>query len=185
MLKVSVFLGQPNNPSYGFGVELPTDTEDLERKINHFHAKCGEEFILSSVKKEGYASVLRISEYDDLVELNNLLLRLTEMSEDDMKLYLTAYSYFNQNKELVEKYLNNKQYEYFTDVEDENTLGEKVIEAGYLGYISDRLKNFMDTWKIGNEWICNGVMIFKPLNTAFRQLSNREFSERLKKGFIK
>jgi Antirestriction protein (ArdA). len=184
-LKVSVFLRQPHNPSCGFEVELPTSKEDLERKISHFYNKCGEEYILSSVEKEGYAYILRINEYDDVVELNNLLLKLTEMSEDDMKLYLTAYSYFNQNEEITEKYLNNKMYEYFTNVDSKVALGEKVMEVGYLGFIQEKLKQYMDTEKIGNEWICKGARISNILNTSFRQLSEGEYAMSVKKGFIK
>lgn len=185
MLKVNVFLGQPENGSNGVWATLPMEKEALNEVINDFCKRFGDEFILSAIEKEGFADVLLIDQYDNISEVNNLLLTLNAKSEEDMKLYLTAYVYFGHSTEIADKYLENKKYEYFTGVEDENTLGEKVIEKGYLGYIPDRLISYIDTWKVGNDWVCNGSRIYSPLNTAFRQLSEREYAERVKKGFIK
>lgn len=185
MLKVNVFLGQPEDGSKGVWVKLPMKKEYLNEVINGFHKKFGDEYFLSAIETIGYTDVLHIDQYDSILDVNELLLVLNDKSEEDIKLYLTAYVYFGQSEKLAEEYLNNKKYEYFTDVEDETTLGEKVIEKGYLGYIPDRLANYINAWKVGNDWICNGSRIYSPLNTAFRQLSEGEFKERVKKGFIK
>lgn len=187
MLSLKLFLGKPSIGcgSVGFWITLPMSKTDLNSCMDSFYENYSREYIISSTEQYGYAEVLTIGQYDDVFSVNDLLLKINSMNEYDMKLYLTILSHFDQDEKMADKFIKNKRFEYFEDVQDDESLGERIIEQKLLGYVPERLMSFINLEKIGHEWECNGTRLYIPLKTALREISEREYNEKVRKGLIK
>ena len=109
---------------------------------------------------------------------------LSEMDEKQRLLHLTALSYCNGDLDDALNLINKGRYVYFHNVTDTTSLGEQVVNYGFLGFIREDIKSYIDFEKIGNDWECNGVTIYPSIKTAIGEISEMDYLKYLKKGLI-
>ncbi|PLS19624.1 hypothetical protein CVD28_04190 [Bacillus sp. M6-12] len=165
-VEVKIFVGSVISPAIGGWITLPMEKEALETKIKEL--KIGE-YIISDYQTE---LPVEIGEYQSPYQVNEFLqLLLAYEQEGKLKLFLSAYQLRDEDVEGTIRFLAKGNYRYFENVEDTESLGESVARSGELGvlFMNEKVLEYLDFEKIGNDYECNGCRIYPQLKTAIME----------------
>lgn len=175
---LNVFIGRPNNGADGEWVTLPTSKEKLEAVIDN------RDYIISDYEKNYLSDAIHITEYFNVFYLNDIVSIVVNPPEAFQTEFKTLLLYCDGNIESVIDFISNKKYIFFTDVSTTEDLGEKIIEKRLLGFIPSAFKDYINYEEIGNDWECNGFIIYPQLRTALGQISDQDYIKYKNKGII-
>lgn len=189
-VKVCVFVGAVSNATKGDWITLPLDKEALDAKIEAL--RFGDsEYAIMDMESD---LAVDLWAYSNVHQLNQDL-KMYQVYEErgELDLLQTAITYRNDDIEDAIDFLETGNYQYFENVENEETLGEAYVNAGGLGWLMVNpnafehlpevkrmskhnildlkgIKLYLDFESIGNDLICNGCQLMGKLKTAIREL---------------
>jgi hypothetical protein len=191
-VKVEVYIGAISNSAKGDWITLPLEKEELKLKV--LSLKYGDdEYEILDLQTE---MPIDFSKYVDVFTLNYDLNLFKAYEERGQFLLLaTAFDFRNEDMEDAIQLLETGNYAYYEDVSDTESLGEAVVRSGALGWLIglpteafthlpevkqmqrrnilqvEKVKSYIDFEKIGNDWNCNGCIIYPEMKTAMMEIN--------------
>ena len=140
-----------NGADFGEWVNLPMDADELEEKLNEIAARMGDndpEFCIHDFEWTGEIEGREIGENENIIELNEYVQALDDLSEWEQKVYAAAVEYWGaQYVELDEL----DEYNLISDIQDEYDLGYYwAVESGCYD-IKGPLANYFDYEAFGRD----------------------------------
>lgn len=168
--RIKLFLGNCIDASNGEWIDLPMEKDALNNKLKHVFNTYGETIISSYEIIDEFLSDLSISQYADIYELNNILLK-----SDD---FIALYIYSDNDLQFAEEFIISKRYLFFKGVETLEELGEAVVNKRLIGYVPQNLidSGYIDFEQIGRDFNCSGILIFNGLG-AIGQISESNYQK--------
>lgn len=166
MLKIYVTnLKEYNNGKIiGEWVSLPC--EGLEEVLNKISNNGNDELFISDYETD--ISNLKISEYDDILQLNEIAEEIDNLSDDEviaLQAYLEQYNDIEQALEEVRQ----GNYRIYYDCNDMSDVAYQVVnECGLLDGAPEELKVYFDYEAYGRDLSINGT--FTQVDDAFVEL---------------
>lgn len=154
----------------GKWVDLPINEEklkDIIKEILNTGLKDGEvneEVFITDYETDIYN--LKINEYEDIIKLNDITERINVLDEYEQKILGAVLTVYSSNIEEALEIVEKGDYTVFWDINNEQDLGEYVVDSGLLGEIPDNLMNYIDFEAIGRDWCIDGIYIIPDLNLA-------------------
>lgn len=166
MLKIFISnLKEYNNGKIiGEWVSLPC--EGLEEVLNKISNNGNDELFISDYETD--ISNLKISEYDDILQLNEIAEEIDNLSDDEviaLQAYLEQYNDIEQALEEVRQ----GNYTIYYDCDDMSDVAYQVVnESGLLDGVPEELKVYFDYEAYGRDLSINGT--FTQVDDAFVEL---------------
>lgn len=166
MLKIYVTnLKEYNNGKIiGEWVSLPC--EGLEEVLNKISNNGNDELFISDYETD--ISNLKISEYDDILQLNEIAEEIDNLSDDEviaLQAYLEQYNDIEQALDEV----HQGNYRIYYDCNDMSDVAYQVVnECGLLDGAPEELKVYFDYEAYGRDLSINGT--FTQVDDAFVEL---------------
>lgn len=166
MLKIFISnLKEYNNGKIiGEWVSLPC--EGLEEVLNKISNNGNDELFISDYETD--ISNLKISEYDDILQLNEIAEEIDNLSDDEviaLQAYLEQYNDIEQALEEVRQ----GNYTIYYDCDDMSDVAYQVVnESGLLDGAPEELKVYFDYEAYGRDLSINGT--FTQVDDAFVEL---------------
>ncbi len=166
MLKIYVTnLRKYNNGKIiGEWVSLPC--EGLEEVLNEISNNGNDELFISDYETD--ISNLKISEYDDILQLNEIAEEIDNLSDDEviaLQAYLEQYNDIEQALEEVRQ----GNYTIYYDCDDMSDVAYQVVnESGLLDGVPETLKGYFDYEAYGRDIDINGTFI--QIDNSFVEL---------------
>lgn len=142
-----------NGADGGRWLDLPMDPDDLEETLENIAAAMGDndpEWVVHDWEYTGAIEGRRISEYDDIQELNEYAQRLEDLDEWDLKTYAAAVEYWGAEYVDID---DIDEYNLYTDITSEYDLGYYwAVESGCYDLSSmGNLANYFDYEAFGRD----------------------------------
>lgn len=141
----------------GEWLELPATDELISDTLDRIGINAEyEEFFITDYED----SPVKINEFDNIKKLNFLAEKFESLSDTDQKIleYLLNYENLGIDEALTE--LEKGNYTYYSDVEDEESLGHAIAEDWT---IPEYLLNYIDYEAIGRDFTCSGWVLFETI----------------------
>ena len=142
-----------NGADGGAWVTLPLEPEELEEVLENIAQNMGDhdpEFTIHDYEWTCEWEGFEISEYDNIIELNEYCLKLSELSDYESKVYAAAVEYFGRDYVDIE---DLDDFNLYTDIKDNYDLGYYwAVESGC--YELDKmghLANYFDYEGFGRD----------------------------------
>lgn len=153
-----------NGKSSVSGVSLPC--EGLEEVLNKISNNGNDELFISDYETD--ISNLKISEYDDILQLNEIAEEIDNLSDDEviaLQAYLEQYNDIEQALEEVRQ----GNYTIYYDCDDMSDVAYQVVnESGLLDGVPETLKGYFDYEAYGRDIDINGTFI--QIDNSFVEL---------------
>ena len=167
MLKIFISnLKEYNNGKIiGEWVSLPC--EGLEEVLNKISNNGNDELFISDYETD--ISNLKISEYDDILQLNEIAEEIDNLSDDELiafQAYLEQYA--NNMEQALEEVRQGNYRIYYNCDNMENVAYQAVNESGLLDGVPEELKVYFDYEAYGRDLSINGT--FTQVDDAFVEL---------------
>ena len=167
MLKIYVTnLKEYNNGKIiGEWVSLPC--EGLEEVLNKISNNGNDELFISDYETD--ISNLKISEYDDILQLNEIAEEIDNLSDDEV-IALQAYleQYANNIEQALEEVRQGNYRIYYNRDNMEDVAYQVVNDCGLLDGAPEELKVYFDYEAYGRDLSINGT--FTQVDDAFVEL---------------
>lgn len=166
MLKIFISnLKEYNNGKIiGEWVSLPH--EGLEEVLNKISNNGNDELFISDYETD--ISNLKISEYDDILQLNEIAEEIDNLSDDEviaLQAYLEQYNDIEQALEEVRQ----GNYTIYYDCDDMSDVAYQVVnESGLLDGVPEEVKIYFDYEAYGRDMEINGTFI--QIDNSFVEL---------------
>ena len=166
MLKIYVTnLKEYNNGKIiGEWVSLPC--EGLEEVLNKISNNGNDELFISDYETD--ISNLKISEYDDILQLNEIAEEIDNLSDDEviaLQAYLEQYNDIEQALEEVRQ----GNYTIYYDCDDMSDVAYQVVnDCGLLDGVPEEVKIYFDYEAYGRDMEINGTFI--QIDNSFVEL---------------
>lgn len=166
MLKIFISnLKEYNNGKIiGEWVSLPC--EGLEEVLHKISNNGNDELFISDYETD--ISNLKISEYDDILQLNEIAEEIDNLSDDEviaLQAYLEQYNDIEQALEEVRQ----GNYTIYYDCDDMSDVAYQVVnESGLLDGVPETLKGYFDYEAYGRDIDINGTFI--QIDNSFVEL---------------
>lgn len=166
MLKIFISnLKEYNNGKIiGEWVSLPC--EDIEEVLEKISNSGKDELFISDYETD--ISNLKISEYDDILQLNEIAEEIDNLSDDEviaLQAYLEQYNDIEQALEEVRQ----GNYTIYYDCDDMSDVAYQVVnESGLLDGVPETLKGYFDYEAYGRDIDINGTFI--QIDNSFVEL---------------
>lgn len=166
MLKIYVTnLRKYNNGKIiGEWVSLPC--EELEEVLNKISNNGNDELFISDYETD--ISNLKISEYDDILQLNEIAEEIDNLSDDEviaLQAYLEQYNDIEQALEEVRQ----GNYTIYYDCDDMSDVAYQVVnESGLLDGVPETIKGYFDYEAYGRDIDINRTFI--QIDNSFVEL---------------
>lgn len=157
MLKIFISnLKEYNNGKIiGEWVSLPC--EDIEEVLNKISNNGNDELFISDYETD--ISNLKISEYDDILQLNEIAEEIDNLSDDEviaLQAYLEQYNDIEQALEEVRQ----GNYTIYYDCDDMSDVAYQVVnESGLLDGVPETIKGYFDYEAYGRDIDIEGTFI--------------------------
>lgn len=135
----------------GCWINLPKDKEVLQKIVND------EEITIHDYETD--IRELKIKEYDDIFELNELAEKLEELEDYEKDLLEAIIECHTSHLEEALDILEKGDYSYFTGIHSKEDLGYQCVKEGLFGEIPDNLINYIDYEKLGRDLTIDGYCI--------------------------
>lgn len=140
--------------------------EGLEEVLNKISNNGNDELFISDYETD--ISNLKISEYDDILQLNEIAEEIDNLSDDEviaLQAYLEQYNDIEQALEEVRQ----GNYTIYYDCDDMSDVAYQVVnESGLLDGVPEELKVYFDYEAYGRDLSINGT--FTQVDDAFVEL---------------
>lgn len=166
MLKIFISnLKEYNNGKIiGEWVSLPC--EGLEEVLNKISNNGNDELFISDYETD--ISNLKISEYDDILQLNEIAEEIDNLSDDEV-IALQAYlEQYNDIEQALEEVRQGNYRIYYNCDNMENVAYQVVNDCGLLDGAPEELKVYFDYEAYGRDLSINGT--FTQVDDAFVEL---------------
>lgn len=167
MLKIYVTnLKEYNNGKIiGEWVSLPC--EGLEEVLNKISNNGNDELFISDYETD--ISNLKISEYDDILQLNEIAEEIDNLSDDEV-IALQAYleQYANNIEQALEEVRQGNYRIYYNCDNMEDVAYQAVNESGLLDGVPEQVKMYFDYEAYGRDMDINRIFI--QIDNSFVEL---------------
>lgn len=168
-VEVKLYIGVIRNTTIGGWLKLPVAPNKLDEEIEKLVGR--NEFLTCDVENK-YPDVLYIGEYSSIEEINNYLNHLNGLDDETRMLEMAIYSYSDGDLGFVKRALKNlDSIDFYGNVEsdEDEVLGKILVNNGYIGCVTDELKEWIDYEKVGRNGYCDGFRYIKSLKAVIRQ----------------
>ena len=131
-------------------------TELLESKIVDSDA----EYFIQDYDSIGF----EVSEYDNFFEMNEKLYEIDDYFED----MFLAVCEFEGTASAFEEAENGFEHYYLIDVENEEELGQHLLDEGLMGDIPESIEKYLDVEEIGRDWAMNDTSEFTSFGYIYK-----------------
>lgn len=140
--------------------------EGLEEVLHKISNNGNDELFISDYETD--ISNLKISEYDDILQLNEIAEEIDNLSDDEviaLQAYLEQYNDIEQALEEVRQ----GNYTIYYDCDDMSDVAYQVVnESGLLDGVPETLKGYFDYEAYGRDIDINGTFI--QIDNSFVEL---------------
>lgn len=166
MLKINVTNLKKYNEGALVGEWVSLPCEGLEEVLNKISNNGNDELFISDYETD--ISNLKISEYDDILQLNEIAEEIDNLSDDEviaLQAYLEQYNDIEQALEEVRQ----GNYTIYYDCDDMSDVAYQVVnESGLLDGVPETLKGYFDYEAYGRDIDINGTFI--QIDNSFVEL---------------
>ena len=96
---------------------------------------------------------LKIEEYENIDDLNELLEQIENIDDDDLNAIIESTGY--ELQECIDIY-NSGKYEFYPDCKTYADVAGHMVDNGLYGDVSESLAPYIDYESIGNDLDCDG-----------------------------
>lgn len=166
MLKINVTNLKKYNEGALVGEWVSLPCEGLEEVLNKISNNGNDELFISDYETD--ISNLKISEYDDILQLNEIAEEIDNLSDDEviaLQAYLEQYNDIEQALEEVRQ----GNYTIYYDCDDMSDVAYQVVnESGLLDGVPETLKRYFDYEAYGRDMDIEGTFI--QIDNSFVEL---------------
>lgn len=158
MLKIYVTnLKEYNNGKIiGEWVSLPC--EGLEEVLNKISNNGNDELFISDYETD--ISNLKIGEYEDILQLNEIAEEIEEMREDELIAFQAYLEQYANNMEQALEEVRQGNYTIYYDCDDMSDVAYQVVnESGLLDGVPETIKGYFDYEAYGRDIDIEGTFI--------------------------
>lgn len=191
IVQTKAYVGKVLDCSVGGWLTLPMNPFDLTERINQLNFGTSEYQVMDLDTKLPVwreLTQLSISDLNEALRVFTLYETIDRLGE-----LLTAFKFRNGDLNAALRLLEVGNYNYFTEVADEESLGEAAVKSGWFGewLTSDNLEDnkeiaalsrvaklklvdlmrYVDYNRIAEDLIGNGCIIYPDLQTAIMETS--------------
>lgn len=136
---------------------LTYDEDDFKQEFQEFlENKVGinEEYEEFAIHDYEVDFDMEIGEYENIANLNELAIKIENISQDDMNVFKALVEAENVNTaiDLIEA----RNFTFYDNINTHNELGYYIVTEGLFGIkIPDELENYIDYKAIGRDWAMN------------------------------
>lgn len=166
MLKIYVTnLKEYNNGKIaGEWVSLPC--EGLEEVLDKISNNSKDELFISDYETD--ISGLKVAEYEDILQLNEIAEEIKEMREDELIAFQAYLEQYNDIEQALEE-VRQGNYTVYFDCDDMEDVAYQIInDCGLLDGVSETLKGYFDYEAYGQDMDINGTFI--QIDNSFVEL---------------
>ena len=131
----------------GEWLELPMEAEELQASLKDILGNDEEVAIHDYENDLGY----EIHEYDNINSLNELAERLDSLETYEITAVKAYMECMSNNLEEALDCIEAGDYSSYPDCDDEESIGQYVVEEGLMGDIPDNLKFYINYEAIGRD----------------------------------
>lgn len=157
MLKINVTNLKKYNEGALVGEWVSLPHEGLEEVLNKISNNGNDELFISDYETD--ISNLKISEYDDILQLNEIAEEIDNLSDDEviaLQAYLEQYNDIEQALEEVRQ----GNYTIYYDCDDMSDVAYQVVnESGLLDGVPETIKGYFDYEAYGRDIDIEGTFI--------------------------
>lgn len=166
MLKINVTNLKKYNEGALVGEWVSLPCEGLEEVLNKISNNGNDELFISDYETD--ISNLKISEYDDILQLNEIAEEIDNLSDDEviaLQAYLEQYNDIEQALEEVRQ----GNYTIYYDCDDMEDVAYQVVnDCGLLDGVPEEVKIYFDYEAYGRDMEINGTFI--QIDNSFVEL---------------
>lgn len=158
MLKIYVTNLRKYNEGQIIGEWVSLPCEGLEEVLNKISNNGNDELFISDYETD--ISNLKISEYEDILQLNEIAEEIEEMREDEL-IALQAYleQYANDMEQALDE-VRQGNYTIYYDCDDMSDVAYQVVnESGLLDGVPETIKGYFDYEAYGRDIDIEGTFI--------------------------
>lgn len=167
MLKIFISnLKEYNNGKIiGEWVSLPC--EGLEEVLNKISNNGNDELFISDYETD--ISNLKISEYDDILQLNEIAEEIEEMREDELIAFQAYLEQYANNMEQALEEVRQGNYRIYYNCDNMEDVAYQVVnDCGLLDGVPEEVKIYFDYEAYGRDMEINGTFI--QIDNSFVEL---------------
>lgn len=167
MLKIYVTnLKEYNNGKIiGEWVSLPC--EGLEEVLNKISNNGNDELFISDYETD--ISNLKISEYEDILQLNEIAEEIEEMREDELIAFQAYLEQYANNMEQALEEVHQGNYRIYYNCDNMEDVAYQVVnDCGLLDGVPEEVKIYFDYEAYGRDMEINGTFI--QIDNSFVEL---------------
>ena len=166
MLKINVTNLKKYNEGALVGEWVSLPCEGLEEVLNEISNNGNDELFISDYETD--INGLKISEYEDILQLNEIAEEIEGMYEDELiafQAYLEQYNYIEQALEEVRQ----GNYTIYYDCDDMSDVAYQVVnDCGLLDGVPEEVKIYFDYEAYGRDMDIEGTFI--QIDNSFVEL---------------
>lgn len=158
MLKIYVTNLRKYNEGQIIGEWVSLPCEGLEEVLNEISNNGNDELFISDYETD--ISGLKIGEYEDILQLNEIAKGIDNLSDDEL-LALQAYleQYANDMEQALDEVRQGNYRIYYNCDNMEDVASQAVNESGLLDGVPEELKVYFDYEAYGRDLSINGTFI--------------------------
>lgn len=165
MKKLEVYIENLHNGKNAW-IELPTSDIVINKVLEEINPGGLHDVIIADYETD--ISGLKVSEYDNILELNTIAEEIDNLSDDEviaLQAYLEQYNDIEQALEEVRQ----GNYTIYYDCDDMSDVAYQVVnESGLLDGVPETLKGYFDYEAYGRDIDINGTFI--QIDNSFVEL---------------
>lgn len=133
-------------------LSVPFTSEELEEAFDKIEVASNteyEEYFISDYETD--IEGLKIHEYENLDELNDLLERIESLDSYEVEVLEAIIEARGESLESALETIEKSDYIYYSNIYSYEELAEQFVEEGLFGEIPEHLASYIDYEKIGRD----------------------------------
>lgn len=167
MLKIFISNLRKYNEGQIIGKWVSLPCEDIKEVLEKISNSDNDELFISDYETD--ISGLKVSEYDNILELNTIAEEIEEMREDELIAFQAYLEQYANNMEQALEEVHQGNYRIYYNCDNmEDVACQAVNESGLLDGVPEELKVYFDYEAYGRDLSINGT--FTQVDDAFVEL---------------
>lgn len=167
MLKIFISNLRKYNEGQIIGKWVSLPCEDIKEVLEKISNSDNDEQFISDYETD--ISGLKVSEYDNILELNTIAEEIEEMREDELIAFQAYLEQYANNMEQALEEVHQGNYRIYYNCDNmEDVACQAVNESGLLDGVPEELKVYFDYEAYGRDLSINGT--FTQVDDAFVEL---------------
>lgn len=166
MKKLEVYIENLHNGKNAW-IELPTSDIVINKVLEEINPGDLHDVIIADYETD--ISGLKVSEYDNILELNTIAEEIDNLSDDEVIAFQAYLEQYANDMEQALDEVRQGNYRIYYDYNDMSDVAYQVVnESGLLDGVPEKVKIYFDYEAYGRDLSINGTFI--QINNVFVEL---------------